>query len=465
MVTGLRPLHRKVVRDLWHLRSQMLAVAVVMACGISMFVALRSMHRWLREAQADYYASYRFADVFAHVRRAPATLAAEIARLPGVTGVRVRVVADVTLDVPGLDEPASGRLISIPEQRSPILNDLHLRRGRWITGAAGEVIVSQAFAQANGLELGDRLPAVLNGRWQRLRIVGLAQSPEYIYEIRGLGDIFPDARRFGVLWMGERAMDAAYRMEGAFNDLSLTLGADAVSRDVIAALDRRLAPFGSAGAYPRADQLSHQFVSSEIEETRVTSVLLPSIFLAVTAFLLHMVLARLVATQRDQIAVLKAFGYGNGTIALHYFQLALGPILLGTAAGVALGLWFAGGLAGVYARFYQFPAAVFRPDWGVVGASFGVSAGAALIGAISSVARAVRLPPAEAMRPEAPATFRPGPVERLGLERLASPASRMILRNVERRPLKATLSALGIALATATVVTGWWMFDAVDVLK
>jgi putative ABC transport system permease protein len=380
-------------------------------------------------------------------------------------GVRTRVVADVTLDVKGLAEPASGRLISVPERRTSILNDLHLIRGRWIGDEPGEVIASRAFSQANRLNPGDEIPAVLNGRWHRLRIVGIAQSPEYIYEIRGLGDIFPDARRFGVFWMGERALNAAYGMEGAFNDVSVALGRGAVPADVIDALDRLLGPYGSTGAYPRADQLSHQFVTSEIQETDVSSVLLPSVFLGVTAFLLHLVLARLVATQREQIAVLKAFGYGNGAIAFHYFLMALGPILVGAVAGTALGLWLADGLAGVYARFYQFPSAPFRPDWGVVSAAFGVSAGAALLGAGSSVARAVRLPPAEAMRPPAPDRFGTGVLERFGMERRVPPAVRMILRNVERRPMKAALSSLGIALATATVVAGWWIFDAIDVLK
>ena len=466
MVAGLRPLHRKVLRDLWHLRSQMAAVAVVMACGIAMFVALRSMHGWLRDTQAQYYEGYRFADVFASARRAPAALARQIAAIPGVASVRTRVVMDVTLDLPELDEPGTGRLVSIPEQRLPVLNDLYLSRGRWVLpGHPDEVLVSEAFGRANGLEPGDSIPAVLNGRWQRLHVVGFALSPEYIYEIRGLGDIFPDSRRFGVLWMGERALGAAFEMEGAFNDVAIALGRGASAPDVIDAIDRLLAPYGGTGAYARADQLSHMFVSSEIDETQITSVLLPSIFLGVTAFLLNMVLARLVATQREQIAVLKAFGYGNTAIAFHYFQLALGPVLAGAAAGTGLGVWLAVALARVYARFYQFPAATYHQDWNVVGAAFLVAGGAALIGAVGAVRRAVRLPPAEAMRPEAPAAYRAGIVERLGLQRLVPASARIVLRNIERRPLRALLAVTGIALATAIVMTGWFMFDAITVMK
>lgn len=466
MVSRLRPLHRKVLRDLWHLRSQMAAIAVVMACGIAMFVTLRSMHGWLRGIQTSYYETYRFADVFANARRGPRSLHGRLAAIPGVGAVRLRLVTDVTLDIPGLDEPGTGRLVAIPERQRPVLNDLHLAQGRWITpGDPNEVLASEAFARANRLKPGDSLAAVLNGRWQQLRVVGIAMSPEYVYEIRGLGDVFPDNRRFGVLWMGEAALGAAFQMTGAFNDVALSLGPGAVEADVIAAVDRLLLPYGGTGAYGRADQISHLFLTSEIDETRITSLLLPTIFLGVTAFLLNMVLGRLVATQREQIAVLKTFGYGDGAVARHYLQLALGPVLVGTFVGTILGIWLAEMLAGVYARFYQFPSVGYHQDPGVVLAALGVSGGAAMLGALGAIRRVLRLPPAEAMRPDTPGTFRAGLAERLGVQRHLSAAQRIILRNIERRPLRALLATAGIALATAIVMVGWFMFDAIDVMK
>lgn len=465
-MSRLRPLTRKLWRDLWHLRSQMLAVAVVMACGIAMFVTLRSMHGWLRRTQAEYYDRYRFAEVFASARRAPLAVVTDLAGIPGVATVAPRVVMDVTLDLPGLDEPGTGRLVGVPARPEGMLNGLHLRQGRWPEpGRAGEVIASQAFAAANRFSPGDSVAAVIGGRWQRLRITGIALSPEFVYEIRGLGDIFPDNRRFGVLWMEESSLAAAFDLQGAFNDVTLSLAPGGREADVLAAVDRVLGPWGGSGAYGRADQLSHLFFDSEIEETQVTSVLLPAIFLGVTAFLLHMVLARLVATQREQIAVLKAFGYANRAIATHYVQLALVPVLAGAVLGSALGVWLADALAAVYARFYQFPVVEYDQDWRVVLWAFGVSGGAALLGALSAVRQAVRLPPAEAMRPEPPASFRPGIIERWGLARIVPSGGRIILRNITRRPVKAGLTITGIALATAIVMTGWFMFDAVDVMK
>ena len=462
----MRALHKKVLRDAWHQRGPMIAVALVAASGIALFVTLRSMHGFLVDAQRRYYEERRFAQVFAHLKQAPDGLSSAIAAIPGVAAVQTRVVADVLLDVPGLPEPATGRLVSVPSVHRPMLNDPVVRSGRWIEpGGRDEVLASEAFCRANGLQSGGTLGAVIHGRWRDLRIAGMAISPEFIYEIRGAGDIFPDNRRFGALWMERRSLAAAFDMEGSFNDVALTLAPGAVPAEVIARLDRVLAPYGGLGAYGREDHVSHRFVSDEIAETQVTSILIPTIFLGVTAFLLHLVLSRLVGMQREQIAVLKAFGYGNAAIASHYLESALLPVAVGSAVGTLAGLGLADGLAGVYARFYQFPDARFVPDPAIIGAGIAVGAAAAALGGLDAVRRALALTPAEAMRPEAPARFAPGPIEKTGVRRLLTPAGRIAVRHLDRRPVKALLSVLGIALAFAIVVTGRYGYDAIGRMK
>lgn len=460
----MNTLDQKLFRDVWRLRGPMTALAAVVAAGIALFVALRSMHAYLLDAQARYYAEARFADVFVHLTRAPAPVARRLAALPGVAAVHARIVEDVTLDVPGLAEPATGRLVSVPVPRRPVLNDLVVRRGGW-PAVAGEVLVSEAFARANRLVPGDSLGAVIGGRWQRLRISGVAISPEFIYEIRGGGEVFPDNRRFGVVWMGEEALAGALGMRGAFDDVALSLAPAASEPDVLARLDRLLDRYGGQGAYGRDDHVSHRFVADEIAETAVTSVLIPGIFLAVTAFLLHVVLARLVAMQRDQVAVLRAFGYTRAAVGLHYLKLAAIPAAAGAVAGMALGGWLAGQIAAIYTRFYQFPAAGYRQDPWIVAAAVAIGCGAALLGAAASAWRAASLPPAEAMRPEAPTRFRPGVMERLRLRRLVPPAARIIVRNLERRPARAAMTVVGMALAVGMVVASVFIFDAIDFLR
>lgn len=461
----MHPLHRKLWRDAWHYRGQLAAIVAVVSCGIALFVSMRSMNGFLRGSRDSYYARYRFADIFAQVRRAPARAARDVSTLPGVAAVDDRIVFDVVADVPGLAEPAVVRLVSIPVPRAPALNEVHLTAGRWpAAGRNDEVVASRAFANANGMQPGDSVGAVMNGRWQWLRVVGVGISPEYVYEIGG-ASVFPDNRRFGVVWLGREALETAFDMQGAFNDLAVRVAPGASKAQVLLDVDRTIERYGGIGAFGREDQLSDQFLEGEIEETQVTSTILPAIFLAVTAFLLNLVLSRLVGTQRDQIATLKAFGYGNAAVGMHYFQLALIPLAAGVVVGSTLGLYLAGRLAVVYARFFQFPSVEFVPDWSIVAAAAAVGVAAGVVGSMSAVARGVSLPPAAAMQPEAPARFRHGRLERFTTLAKPSPQRRIIGRNLERRPARTLLSIAGLALAGGLVITVQSMFDDLNYMK
>ncbi len=452
----------KLRRDLWAVKSQVLAIALVMASGVAMLIMALSTVSSLRDAQQRYYDDYRFAQGFTRLKRAPDALAARLAMIPGVAQVQTQVVVDVTLDLPGMPVPAVGRLVSLAPDPEAGLNRLHVRRGRYPERGAGhEALVSEAFAAAHGLVPGDAVRAIINGRMQALVIVGVAISPEYIYQIRP-GEFIPDDKRFGVFWLDRLELASAYDLHGAFNDVALTLTRDAVEREVLADLDLLTARFGGQGAHGRADQVSHRLVTDEITQLRVMASIPPAIFLAVTAFLLNVVVSRLVQTQREQIAVLKAFGYTTAQVGAHYFKLVGVIVAIGVVIGVAAGTWLGRDLAELYARYFRFPTLRFALDPAVVLLSTGISAGAAALGTFSAVRRAMKLPPAEGMRPEEPAHYRPLLIERLGWQRWVGRIPRMILRQLERKPLAAAWSILGIALAIAIVVLGSFTRDIVD---
>jgi putative ABC transport system permease protein len=456
------PLKKKLFRDLLHLRGQIFAIALVVACGVASFVAMRSTYDSLLATQEAYYSGYRFADVFLSLKRAPKSLEKRIGEISGVAFLQTRVSGEVTVDLPDITEPAQCRIISIPERKTPMLNDLYFLRGRYIEPKnSDEIILSGAFADANNLNPGDSLSVILNGRRKKFRIVGVALSPEYVYEIRP-GDIFPDNRRFGVIWMNERSVAAAFDMEAAFNDAALSLAPGADAQQVITDLDSLLENYGSAGAYARSEQLSHRFVSNEIKQQEVFGTAIPAIFLSVTAFLLHLVLSRLVGIQRDQIAVLKAFGYDNRAIGWHYLQLAFTAVSSGVILGILLGAWLGSAMTRLYTEFFHFPILRYELNFSVYLISFLISFGAAGFGALAAVRKAVSLPPAEAMRPEPPPNFQMGFLEKINLKKYFSAEVRMIIRNLSRQRLKALLSVFGIALSVALLFVGFYFFDAVN---
>jgi putative ABC transport system permease protein len=463
-MVGVRPLDRKLLRDLWSIKGQAFAISLVVGAGVAMFIAYLSNFDSLRLTQSTYYDRYRFAEVFARATRVPARLHDELAGIPGVAQVESRVVVDVTLDVTGLREPATGRLISIPVPRRATLNDVHLGRGRWVeAGHPDEVLVGAAFAEAHGLGPGSSITAIINGRRRRLDIVGVALSPEYVYTVRP-GELMPDDTRFGIFWMERRALAAAFDMEGSFNDVALKLMRGASEPDVIARVDALLAPYGGLSAVPRAQQLSHWFLDNELAQLQTMGVTIPIVFLLVAAFLQNVVLTRIVSVQREQIATLKALGYSNMEVGWHYIKWSLVITLTGVAIGILGGTWLGSAMVQLYNQYFEFPNLDYALEPLTLITAVGISLAAGVIGAAGGVRRAVRLPPAEAMRPEAPARYRPTLIERLGVGEWLVPTSKMILRNLSRQPVRAALSIVGIGFAVAMMVVGMFSLDAIDTL-
>ncbi|MDP2128670.1 MAG: FtsX-like permease family protein [Pseudohongiella sp.] len=460
----MKALNRKLLRELWQLKSQMISIALVVATGIMTVVTMRGSYESLVIAQQDYYQQTRFADVWVSLRRAPETLRQQISNLPGVALAETRIGFMATLDLEGLDAPAIGRFISLPENSRPVLNDIQIRQGRYIEpGAPDEVIISEKFAAARGLRPGDGVRAIINGRARELDIVGIAISPEHIYAMPP-GSLMPEDSRYGILWMGERALGPAYDMEGAFNEAFVKLSPDADSLAVIDGLNTLLQPYGGFGAYTRRDQPSHMILQGELDQNRVMGTAIPGVFLGVAVFLLHLVLSRLISTQRGEIAVLKAFGYRNIEVGLHFLMFALAAVFLGIVLGGLGGAWLGRAYIGIYQMYFDLPGLQFSMNWQLVLIASSVSLLGACTGAMNAVLKAVRLPPAEAMRPEPPASFKPGLMERIGIARLLPSAGRMILRNVERKALQSFLSSLGVAFSVAILVIGFFMFDGVRFL-
>lgn len=453
---------KKLWRELWNMRMQALAIAMVIVGGVGIFIMSLSTLHSLFETRETYYREHHFAEVFASLKRAPLSLARQIEEIPGVDKVDTRVVAYVSLDVPEFADPVSAHLVSLPDNSRGLLNQIYLRNGRLIDPARDdEILVSEKFAQAHELRPGDKLRATINGRRQSLTVVGVALSPEYIYQIAP-GAIFPDNERYGVLWMSRKPLATAYDMDGAFNNITLTLSEDGNEQDVIDRIDELLKPYGGTGAYARKDQHSNRFMTEELKQQQTIATVFPIIFFGVAAFLLNVVISRLISLEREQIAALKAFGYSNYAVGWHYIKLVLLIVGLGVAGGIVVGIWMGKALSNTYMEFFSLPFMVYviKPQV-IIGAAI-ISIAVAVLGTLHAVRGAARLPPAQAMRPEQPAIYRATVVERLGLQRWFSQPTRMILRHIERRPFKSLLTVLGIALACGVMLVTGFQEGAID---
>ncbi len=457
----MRALDRKLFREVWELKGQVLAIALVLAAGLATYVMAAGTLDSLQRTQRRMYREFRFPDAFSSLKRAPESVVARIAAIPGVREVEARVVAPATMELEGYGFPINGQIVSLPVD-GPKLNLLHLRSGRLPEPyREREVAVSDGFAEAHKMQAGAQLLVTINGRQRAVDIVGIVSTPEFIYQLAP-GSIVPDFANYVILWMNRKPLEAAFDLTGAFNQVACSLDPGASLKNVLDAMDALLEPYGGLDAYGRKDQISHRYLTEEFRQLEQMATLFPAIFLSVAAFLLNVVLSRLMATQRGQIAILKAFGYSNAAIVMHFLKLALLIAAVGLLLGIAGGAWMGSGLAGLYRDVYRFPYLDFAVQPGVIGVSAAYCFLCAMVGTVFSVMRAARESPAVAMQPAAPGLYRASLLERFGLERVFSQPTRMILRNLERRPLKSFLSMIGVAMSTSILILGGFWGDAVD---
>ncbi len=461
----MRMLDRKLLRNLATMRMQVAAIVLVIACGVASYVTVLTAYRALKQSQEAYYGRYRMADLWAPAKRMPRALLHKLEAIEGVRRLEGRIAFDVAIDLPVLLQPCSGRVISVPHRHRQILNDLHVVRGRWFTGqGTREVIVDERFADAHGLDVGDRLRVIMNNKKEALTIVGLALSPEFVYLLGG-GQVIPDAKHFTVLWVAEPFAESVFDFDDATNEVVAALDREAVVEDVIARFDDLMTPYGALGAIAREDQLSNRFVTRQLKRLEGAGQMVPITFLAVAAFVLHVLMDRLVRTQRTQIAVLRAFGYTTGEVARHFLKLAVLVGVLGAAVGCALGAWLAGGLLGIYKQFFTFPMLEFGADGTVLAGGVLVSIVFSVLGALGAVRAIARIAPAEGMRAESPPTYRRTLLERLRpLWHILGSAPRMILRHMARTKLRAAITITGVALATSLIMLTLWARSGTDVL-
>ncbi len=444
------------------MKGQVFAITLVVMSGVATFVMFISTMDSLEYTRTKFYRDYNFADAFVHLRRAPESLIEKIKDIEGIRQAETRVVAQVKLDISGFNEPVNARVISIPDGGKPLLNGIYIRKGSLPDPAKdNEVVISENFAQAHNFNIGDQFAAIISGKWKKMTICGIALSPEFVLLMKPEA-MSPDFKRYGVLWMNRKALSEAYNMDGAFNSVVLTLQPQARLSDVLRAIDNVVGKYGGFGAYGRKDQISHRLLSEEFKQLKTSSKIFPSIFIFVSAFLLNVVMSRTINTQREQIAALKAFGYGNYDIGVHYAKLVVLIIAAGLISGIGCGIWFGHILGDIYMAVYRFPYLVYiLKPWVIIAAVF-VSVFSAMAGTLHTLWRAAKQPPAEAMRPEPPAQYKVSLIEKIGLGKKITQPSKIIMRNMERKPIRTFLSIIGISLACGTMIASGFFKDAVD---
>ena len=443
----VKALDTKLLRDLWHMRGQALAIALVIGAATATFVMAMGVHHSLTQTRDAYYDRNGYADIFVTMVRAPRSVVEQLAAIDGVAQAEGRIEQFATLEMPGRIAPVRAVINSVGDGGASTLNRLVLLRGRGpVSDKAGEVVIDKAFADANAVHLGDRIDAIIYGSRTRLEVVGIGLAPDYIWSIAP-GELVPDASRYGIFWMGEKALEAASNRQGAINAVALKMDRGAKEAEIIRHVDALTRQYGGTGAIGRKDHLSNAFLQSELDQLEAMTRIIPPIFLLVSTFLVYVVLGRTIRTEREEIGLLKAFGHTSASVGWHYLKFALAIALLGIVLGSAAGWWMGRSMTGQYAEYYRFPFLYYQVSAPVFLAGAALAFGSAAIGAMGGVRKAVTLSPAVAMSPPPPPVYHAGWIERLGEKAGLSAVGNMIVRHIARWPGRSGVTVFGVALS------------------
>ena len=458
----MSPLHAKLLRDLWRIKGQALAIIVVIGIGVALQVMMSGLIASLTQTRDAYYQRHQFAEVFAGLSRAPEHVATRLQAIDGVAVAQTRLRGLALIDINTRDLPINALILSLPGGEARPLNEIMLTSGRMPeAGRLDEILLLDSFARAHGLGPGDNLRVTLNGARRQFEIVGTAQSPEFIY-FAAPGELVPDDARFGVIWISRPALAAALDLEGAFNEVLITLVRGARSEAVLDRVDRILDPYGAPGSYDRDEHPSNRFLNEEIKGLSASAHSVPPVFMLVAAFLLYIVTSRMLQSEREEIGLMKAFGYTDTEVGGHYLQMVVLIALAGALFGSVLGVVLGRLIVPLYAGFYKLPFLLFRLDMAAFLTGLIISVGVASLGGVVVLRRIFRLTPAEAMRPPAPPDYsRAGHVAQALLERFDQP-TRMVFRRIFRQPWRMLGAVTGIAAGMALSLSMLIIYDGFD---
>ncbi|MDW7678550.1 MAG: FtsX-like permease family protein [Bacillota bacterium] len=458
-------LWKKMIRDMRESKGAYIASLVIIIIGLLLFTAMNLAVENLRSSREDFYTRQHFADGFASVRSIPSTETAKLSSIPGIDRIQGRLVREVQVLNLAREENVYLRLVSLdPGEENPI-NGMRLELGNPLQPREPNVWVDNKFFEANDLALEDGLQVIAGGRAQDLIIVGVGRSPEFIYATRSVTDVYPTPETFGIAFVPSDVMKRMFPEEPGYNDLVFTLESGTVYDDVKDVLEARLKRFGLLSLFPRDDQMSHLYLDMEITGVSAMSKGMPFLFLSISAMILYIVLKRLVEQQRGQIGIMKAVGYTDREILLHYMVYAIAMGLIGGLLGGLLGSAASYPFMAIFEEFFNMPDLQGRFSLVRLILAVGLSLFFATIAGYQGCKRVLTLEPAEAMRPPVPSI-----TERVFLEKvqffwnMLTVQGMMAVRNMSRNKARSFFVFVGITFCFAIVALTWSMNDMIQKL-
>lgn len=451
----MKKLNLRLLRNIQHSKGQYLSIIAVVITGLFVYVAMNNVASNLAMSLDDYYEYANFADLYVDVMGISERQVQKLIDGKDVLDADGRIVMDVPMITDG-DQKATVRLVTVDTSNNRI-NKLYINDGSRVI-ERNEILVIEQFAEIRGLNVGDKIQLQINGFKKTFIISGIVSSPEFTYLVENEQALIPNKGNFGVAFIEETYLSSIVSTNTQYNDICIELNESANVKDVENNLESSLEKNGINRITRLEDQLSNTILSDEIEQLKVISESIPYVFLSVAGAILVAMMSRTVKNDRVSIGILKALGYTNYQIVIHYAKIAVMIGLTGGVIGSFLGTITSGYITSLYSDYFNIP--MIRVEYLNLAmiVSIIMSALFSIISGLIGARKTLGIEPAEAMRSEPPKKG-----NRILLERFqffwkkAGFTWKIVLRNIFREKWRFFLISLGSGFTLSLMIMTFWM--------
>ncbi len=452
----MKNFRKNVFRLLMQNKGSFIGAVFIIAIGIFVYVAMMDTLRNLREQVEQYYESSNMADIFAEVSGISESELQRLTDIPGIEKASGKMAADIRLLFDGQEEIVTVHLLSYDKEDD--VNQLTLSK---LYSASDGLYLGTRMTGVYGFAGGEELKLLWNGNAAAFTYAGICNAPDYIYSIPPGGAMIPDGEIYDIACMEKERMEELTGKKDSLNELGFTLTPGYTWEQVRDTLSERLKLYGLISLIACKDQASFNMVEGEISELISVGTILPVIFMAISIFMLYVVLKKMIDRDQTLIGTMKAFGLTNREMMGAYMLEGAAAGILGAVLGSFLAVPFGKYMFNMYIDFFNLSDTVYHSYISSRLSGLLIAAGTGILAAFLGVRDILSIAPAQAMRAKAPAMSGNIALPAALLRRLGT-TEKMACRSMVRNPFRGFLIILAVGFPFAMSSTLFSFDDVAD---
>ena len=326
-------LKKKLFRDLWHYKGQFFTIFLMVFIGMLAFSGIHGYMDGMDESAKEYYKEYNLQDLWITNTNISDSDLEKLKSMDHISDVNRALVLnaklkgykDVTLETNVLEENTISKMYVVKGEKYA-----SNKKGLWF---------DSYLANHLNIHVGDTLKLDISGQTLKLKVKGLVNTPDHVYFVKDSTEIFPTHKNYGFAYIPADTFSKEMNFDVTYNKAYVDVDKKNNVSSVKKAIQKN---FDFLSVTDRDASFSYAGYQSEVEEGQTYAPVFTGLFLMIAILSVMSTMNRFVRQQRVQIGTLKALGFKNRKIYIHYIGFGFMISLVAAVLGVVVGYFTIG---------------------------------------------------------------------------------------------------------------------------